>query len=243
MSHELREFYAPPAQTNDTSSYRQDTAGGLYDFPLREYSTQGRWPNPDPLGRSAICPKDPQTQNRYAYVRNNPMTHTDPTGGHEVYCDPDEDPFCPCDIFPLGCIPIGGGGGFSGGGGGGGSPERPRPFPWPYLPLGFFSSLNSADAGDTPEGKCWNDWNACYDNVDKIMNGQVKKHKEELRGCVKDCTIALLFGGEAYVVCLKVCALIWDAGAAADVAARDLGYRICDARLDNCLKQAGAPPR
>jgi len=70
-------------QTNDISSYRQDTAGGLYDFPLREYSTQGRWPNPDPLGRGATCPKDPQTQNRYAYVRNNPMSYTDPTGGRE----------------------------------------------------------------------------------------------------------------------------------------------------------------
>jgi hypothetical protein len=34
---------------NDTG-HRQDTAGGLYDFPVREYSTQGRWPDPDPLG-------------------------------------------------------------------------------------------------------------------------------------------------------------------------------------------------
>jgi YD repeat-containing protein len=48
-------------QTNDVASYRQDTAGGLYDFPLREYSTQGRWPSPDLMGRSATCPKDPQT--------------------------------------------------------------------------------------------------------------------------------------------------------------------------------------
>ncbi len=142
-------------QTNDTSSYRQDTAGGLYDFPLREYSTQGRWPNPDPMGRSSTCPKDPQTQNRYAYVRNNPMTYTDPTGGFlPGPCDP-EDPFCgggggcdpddplcwdPCDQEPWLCFPgtgpVGSGGGFTSGGG---NPEQPQ-FPWPLLPLGFFGN-------------------------------------------------------------------------------------------------------
>ncbi len=157
-------------QTDDTSSYRQDTAGGLYDFPLREYSTQGRWPNPDPLGRSATCPKDPQTQNRYAYVRNNPMTYTDPTGGMmnpnpDPYpggggggCDPDDplcggggfpcypdDPLCdPCVFEPELCYP-GGGGGFTPGGSG--SPEQPRPFPWPQLPAGFFNLLGQNGTG------------------------------------------------------------------------------------------------
>src|SRR5260221_5264764 len=91
----------------DDTGHRQDTAGGLYDFPAREYSTQGRWPNPDPLGRSATCPKDPPTQNRYAYVRNNPITYTDPTGlmeceqcigGGDGGCDPFFDPFCLIDL-------------------------------------------------------------------------------------------------------------------------------------------------
>jgi hypothetical protein len=57
------ETYAPsgsvdPAYTGQMAdtSQRQDTAGGLYDFPLREYSTQGRWPSPDPAGRAATCP-------------------------------------------------------------------------------------------------------------------------------------------------------------------------------------------
>jgi RHS repeat-associated protein len=75
-----------PAYTgkmNDTA-HRQDTAGGLYDFPIREYSMQGRWPSPDPLGKRATCPKNPQTQNRYAYVRNNPMSYTDPTGAMDI---------------------------------------------------------------------------------------------------------------------------------------------------------------
>ncbi len=37
----------------------------------------GRWLSPDPLGGQLI---DPQTLNKYAYVRNNPTTLTDPSG-------------------------------------------------------------------------------------------------------------------------------------------------------------------
>lgn len=149
-------------KANDTSSYRQDTDAALYDFPLREYSTEGRWPNPDPLRQGATCPKDPQTQNRYAYVRNNPMIYTDPTGGVIVPwggggpgggggggCDPD-DPFCdPCVFDPLLCFPppIFGG---SGGGGGSGRPEKPRPFPWTQLPVGLFGPLGGSGSSPCP---------------------------------------------------------------------------------------------
>ena len=143
-------------QTNDTTSYRQDTVGTLYDFPLREYSWQGRWPSPDPLGKDATCTKDPQTQNRYAYVRNNPMTYTDPTGGAfkgDGPCNDPFDPFCgppdpdPCYLDPALCGLGGGRGGGGGGGGGGGHrPERPRPFPWPQLPSGFFNALENDDS-------------------------------------------------------------------------------------------------
>ena len=43
--------------------YRQGSLGeGQETGNLRpQYSNQGRWPNPDPLGRTATCPKDPQT--------------------------------------------------------------------------------------------------------------------------------------------------------------------------------------
>jgi RHS repeat-associated protein len=121
-------------QMNDTA-HREDVAGGLYDFPAREYSIQGRWPNPDPAGKAATCPKDPQSQNRYAYVRGNPITRIDPDGTDD--CDP-EDPFCgdPCQGGGGICFPPGGGGGY------GGNPEGPRTFPWPQLPPGFFSAFN-----------------------------------------------------------------------------------------------------
>ncbi|MGB8542664.1 MAG: RHS repeat-associated core domain-containing protein [Candidatus Acidiferrales bacterium] len=59
----------------------QDTVANLYDFPAREYNDiHGRWPSPDPAGISAVSLRDPQTWNRYVYVRNNPLRMTDPSG-------------------------------------------------------------------------------------------------------------------------------------------------------------------
>ncbi len=70
--------------TNDFSftGMNQDTVPNLYDFPGREYGIQGRWPSWDPAGLSAVFTKDPQTLNRYAYVRNSPLHLIDP----EEYC-------------------------------------------------------------------------------------------------------------------------------------------------------------
>jgi RHS repeat-associated protein len=58
-----------------------DTVPSLYDFPFRRYSpSQGRWISPDPAGVLASDPTNPQSWNRYAYVLNNPLLLTDPTG-------------------------------------------------------------------------------------------------------------------------------------------------------------------
>jgi RHS repeat-associated protein len=56
----------------------RDAESGLDDFEARHYaSTMGRFMQPDPVGGHN---EDPQTLNRYAYVRNNPLSLTDPTG-------------------------------------------------------------------------------------------------------------------------------------------------------------------
>lgn len=56
----------------------RDSESGLDNFDARYDSSQyGRFMTPDPLGGSLA---DPQTLNKYAYVRNNPVTLTDPTG-------------------------------------------------------------------------------------------------------------------------------------------------------------------
>ena len=136
-----------------------DTVANLYDFPAREYEYQGRWVSPDPLGKGATCLKDPQTQNRYAYTRNSPLSSTDPTGEYVPFCPP-WDPFCVaggcdpddpfCEPFPLPFppVPIGGGGSIGGGG------ERPRPFPWPLIPPGIFGQLGGSHGTLGPSVTC-----------------------------------------------------------------------------------------
>jgi RHS repeat-associated protein len=62
-----------------------DTATGSYDFPARQYATQGRWPSPDPAGLAAVQPSNPQSWNRYSYVLNNPLGLLDPSGLDCVY--------------------------------------------------------------------------------------------------------------------------------------------------------------
>jgi RHS repeat-associated protein len=83
-------FGEPYAQTGTTdvnfTGMNQDTVANLYDFPAREYGTQGRWPSPDPAGLAAVDPTNPQSWNRYAYVGNNPLALTDPTGLYYYDC-------------------------------------------------------------------------------------------------------------------------------------------------------------
>ena len=82
-------FFAPLGEVYDNSGTTvadftgntQDLDANLYDFTYREESPlQGRWLNPDPSGMSAVSLSDPQTLNRYAYVRGSAMGLTDVNG-------------------------------------------------------------------------------------------------------------------------------------------------------------------
>lgn len=44
------------------------------------HTTEGRFLSPDPAGSAAVDLTDPQTLNRYVYVRNNPLAFVDPSG-------------------------------------------------------------------------------------------------------------------------------------------------------------------
>jgi RHS repeat-associated protein len=90
----------------------QDTSANVYDFPAREYGIQGRWPSPDPAGLLAVNPFDPQSWNRYGYVRNSPLELVDPTGlcPHTGFCEPPP-PYgpgspggCSVDGNPVPCV-------------------------------------------------------------------------------------------------------------------------------------------
>jgi RHS repeat-associated protein len=64
--------------THKFTGKERDAESGLDNFGARyDSSSLGRFMSPDPMGGH---PQDPQTLNRYAYVRNNPLNLTDPTG-------------------------------------------------------------------------------------------------------------------------------------------------------------------
>ena len=72
---------------------QRDNETGLDYFIARYYSsTQGRFTSSDPLGGQIV---NPQSLNKYVYVRNNPLRLTDPTGMYVCAdgkkCDSDED--------------------------------------------------------------------------------------------------------------------------------------------------------
>jgi len=79
---------------NDTNKYAKmyrDSDSGL-DYAKRRYysSALGRFLTPDPKRKSAHA-KSPQTWNRYAYARNNPVNRIDPLGKEDCEVD---DPSC-----------------------------------------------------------------------------------------------------------------------------------------------------
>lgn len=93
------------------TGYERDSESNLDNAQARYYgSALGRFMSPDPVGNAVADPAEPQTWNMYAYVNNNPLTTTDPSG---------LDPGDPCDGAGPPCVdsgyPMGGG---EGGGGG-----------------------------------------------------------------------------------------------------------------------------
>jgi RHS repeat-associated protein len=103
------ELYAQSGSTGVTNisfaGNNEDTVTNLYDAQFREYGIQGRWPSPDPAGLAAVDPANPQSWNRYAYVMNNPLNLTDPSGKRaapEYYDINEDEAFFAGDIFDIG---------------------------------------------------------------------------------------------------------------------------------------------
>jgi len=78
----------PPTADDDTEQHftgkERDTESGNDYFGARYYaSSMGRWLSPDPLYLELHRLTDPQQLNLYSYVRNNPLSLTDPDG-HDI---------------------------------------------------------------------------------------------------------------------------------------------------------------
>ncbi|PYU09185.1 MAG: hypothetical protein DMG37_24100 [Acidobacteria bacterium] len=70
--------------THKFTSDERDSETTLDHTWFRQYSSQlGRWMHPDPAGLAAANPANPQSWNRYTYVRNNALNHIDPLGLRE----------------------------------------------------------------------------------------------------------------------------------------------------------------
>ncbi len=67
--------------THEFTGNEQDAETNLAHTQFRQYSSSmARWMTPDPAGLAAVDPTDPQTWNRYAYVRNIPVILSDSLG-------------------------------------------------------------------------------------------------------------------------------------------------------------------
>jgi RHS repeat-associated protein len=67
----------------------RDSETGLDHTWFRQYSSSlGRWMTPDPADLAAVDPSNPQSWNRYAYVANQPIDSTDPSGLDRICADP-----------------------------------------------------------------------------------------------------------------------------------------------------------
>jgi len=73
-----RPVFSSSGNTYKFTGKERDAESGLDNFEARYNSSSiGRFTSPDPFGGHQ---EDPQTLNKYAYVRNNPLNLTDPTG-------------------------------------------------------------------------------------------------------------------------------------------------------------------
>jgi RHS repeat-associated protein len=122
--------------SHEFTGKERDSESGLDHALYRQYAfSSGRWTTSDPADLAAACSKDPQTQNRYAYVTNNPVNKVDRLG---LWGEDGGGGGCPWwDLFCGGGSPFPGGGGGSGGGPIGGPSETPKTT-LQLIPLGFF---------------------------------------------------------------------------------------------------------
>src|SRR5580700_3231938 len=88
-------YDASPLCAYKFTGKERDAESGLDNFGARyDSSSMGRFMSPDysddddgPVSIPFYNPSNPQSMNLYSYVRNNPLSHTDPDGHDVTICD------------------------------------------------------------------------------------------------------------------------------------------------------------
>lgn len=107
------------------TGYERDVATGKDYARARYYAAPAAsFLTPDPAGVSATCLLNPQTQNRYAYVTDNPVNQTDPSG----LCGDGDNSDCGGIGITLPLFPSGGG-------------DQPPALPAPHPVFALFAAL------------------------------------------------------------------------------------------------------
>ena len=136
---------------------KSDDSTGLMFYNARYYDTSlGRFTQPDTIVPNLL---DSQSLNRYAYVLNNPLKYTDPTGHVECW---DED-----------CNGGSGGGGGGGGNGGGGNVNPCNDDPTAEGCPGAQEAVPPAETGtkQSPDASCGR---PCKDDEDNYLGDYPK---------------------------------------------------------------------
>src|SRR6185437_13515664 len=151
---------------SDATGVGQDFNLSEYEFPARIYGIQGRGVAPDPAGFAAADPTDPQTWNRYSYVRNLPTSMVDPTG-----LDGDGGGFGGCGWCEQPPMPIGGGKSAP-------NISSHSPFPIPGQGIDWLNLLFGPACSGGPVG------NPCINtfHIDPFGNGMGDRNGEEICG-------------------------------------------------------------
>jgi RHS repeat-associated protein len=74
-------YNSPTTFWYEFAGLNNNLTDNVWDADARRYhAKEGRWLSPDPAGFGVVDPSNPQTWNRYAYVRNQPLMSVDPSG-------------------------------------------------------------------------------------------------------------------------------------------------------------------
>lgn len=170
--------------THKFTGYDRDYVTGNDYARARFYGYRaGSFLTPDPAGTSATCLFNPQTQNRYVYVTDNPLNETDPTG----LCGDGDNSDCGGIGISIPFFP----------GGGGAPPAAPTPLPI----FGGFNPVSLLQAAS-----CQAQYDECVHQANDALGSCVRFTAKVGGFCLLGCGFLCPLQPEACLPCIVMCA-------------------------------------